>query len=222
MKKTLLLSGGTCKEKAIATAKYVFCIGCILSVCKLGFCLFFRNFVSFVQTAKTPTSYQLPSIWCQWSKSAFTILLQRLVNFQIFHWQVSHLVSDSLLLLGGQLLFPTLLLLVLKTSKDSLESTLGKAQYEQKYVKVHFVVFYSEFWLKGSNTYFAFSKVGKFFWVGKGKKKLSYLHSCHAWCMSKFLVMCKQIRKHLLHTVSWLLCLAKNSTRLTKEFASIW
>ena len=100
-KKTLLLSGGTCKEKAITTAKYVFCIGCILSVCKLGFSSF-RNFVSFVQTAKTPTSHQLPSIWCQWSKSAFTILLQRLVNFQIFHWQVSHLVSDSLLLLGGQ------------------------------------------------------------------------------------------------------------------------
>ena len=107
---------------------YLYFVTCILSVCKLGF--FFETSLALCRQRKRRQAINYPLFGVNDLKllSLFASTVSQLSDFSLASFT---LVSDSLLLLtivvGEQQH-----LLVFKTSKDNLESTLGKAQYEQK------------------------------------------------------------------------------------------
>ena len=102
--------------------------------------------------------------------SLFASTVSQLSDFSLASFTF---VSDSLLLLtivvGEQQH-----LLVFKTSKDNLESTLGKAQYEQKDILFPIIILIE----KAQHILCIFHyKSSKVFWVGKERKKKTFVSS---------------------------------------------
>ena len=161
---------------------------CTLSQClkRTPKCIILQHFGGKIQILRTKTWIEMRIEIKKWNLLASLANLKNETFFDNFQTRWNRVGQTR------QLIFPPL-----KTSKDNLESTLGKLLESVLESLIE-------------NKYFALFTTLEF--TGEN---LLFSHSCRTRCMSKFLVMCKQIRKHL---VSWK-SLAENSTRLTKEFA---